>query len=273
MDGTAFSGLLVTVFGVDPALAAVLGRLLSFLLTVAALVLAYRLVRRLIDRLPGDTARVRTLMTLLVNLARWVLAFVLLVILLRELGVDVGALLVSAGVVGVAIGLGAQSLIRDLIAGLFVLFEGLIAVGDVIEVGGHRGTVESIGLRVTRLRQDDGSIRVVPNGALSDFVNLSSDWARAIVDIGVPREVDVSRALEALRRVGEEWAAATGAALATPEAQGIMRLTGGEMVLRLLVKVDPARRFEAEIELRRRIKDAFDREPWSTAVSRGSGAA
>jgi small conductance mechanosensitive channel len=258
-----FASLLVTMLGADPAVAAVLARLLSFAVTLVALVLAYGVVRRLIDRLPVDTPRVRTLATLLVNLVRWVLAFVILVILLRELGVDVGALLVSAGVVGVAIGLGAQSLIRDLVAGLFVLFEGLIGVGDVVEVGGHRGTVESIGLRVTRLRQADGAIRVVPNGALSDFVNLSSEWARAIVDVGVPRTVDVGRALDVLTRVGNDWAAATGAALATPEAHGIMKLEGGEMVLRLMVTVDPARRFDAEPELRRRIKEAFDREQWS----------
>jgi small conductance mechanosensitive channel len=176
----------------------------------------------------------------------------------------VQGLVVSAGVVGVAIGLGAQSLIRDLIAGLFILFEGLIAVGDELEVGGHRGTVEAIGLRVTKLRQPDGSIRVVPNGALTDFVNLSSDWARAIIDVSVPRTVDVDRALGVLRRVGEEWARTAGSPVASAEAHGIMKLSGGEMVLRLMATVDPARRFDAETELRRRIKEAFDREGWQS---------
>jgi moderate conductance mechanosensitive channel len=263
MDRAAFATLLVTAAHLEPTVAALVARVTSFVVTLIALLIAYAVVRRLIGRVPADTPRERTLSTLLVNLTHWVLAFVVLVILLRELGVDVGAILVSAGVLGVAVGLGAQSLIRDLIAGLFVLFEGLIAVGDVVEIGGQRGTVESIGLRVTKLRQVDGAIRVVPNGALSDFVNLSSDWSRAIVDVGVPREVDVEQALQVLRRVGDEWAAATGAALATPEAHGIMKFSGAEMVLRLLVKVDPIRRLDAEAELRRRIKQAFDRQGWS----------
>jgi len=110
----------------------------------------------------------------------------------------------------------------------------------------------------------DGALRIVPNGTLTEFTNFSSGWARAIVDVGVPREANVTRALEVLRRVGEEWAHDTSAALDPPRSQGIMKfIGGGDVVLRLVVRVEPGRRDEAEIELRRRIKDAFDHERWS----------
>ena len=236
-------------------------------LTIALLLIGYQIVLRLINRLVQrvaahhlDTARSRTLGSLLTSVVRWVLAFVVLVLVLGEVGVDVQAVVVSAGVLGLVIGLGAQALIRDLLTGIFLLFEGLVAVGDVIQVGAATGTVESIGLRVVKLRLQDGSLRIVPNGALTEFTNFSVGWGRAIVEVAVPRDVDVDRALVLLRRVGEEWARETGAALDAPAVEGIMRFSGGDAVLRLAVRVDAARRLDAENDLRRRIKAAFDRE-------------
>jgi small conductance mechanosensitive channel len=242
----------------------------SVVVTIVVLVVGYRVVLALIERLVAavserhpDALRSRTLGSLLTNLLRWVVAFVVLVLVLRELGVDVQAIVVSAGVIGIVVGLGAQALIRDLLSGIFLLFEGLLAIGDEIKVGDHVGTVESIGLRVTRMRLLDGAVRVVPNGALTDFANYSAGWARAIVDVGVPRTVDVERALAVLREVGEGWAVETHGALDPPSVQGIMRFSGaGDPVLRLMVRVEASRRLDAETELRRRIRHAFDREQW-----------
>jgi small conductance mechanosensitive channel len=255
-----------------PAVTTVLTRVAAIALTGALLLLAYSVVMRVIARLlvprEGEAAtshrlvRLRTVSSLVTNLVRWTLGFVVLVVILGELGVDVQALLVSAGVLGLALGFGAQTLIRDLITGIFLLFEGLIAVGDVVEVDGYRGTVEAIGLRVTKLRAVDGSLRVIPNGQLAAFSNLSRGWARAVVDVTLPREVPVDAALALLRRVGEEWARAGGPALEPPQTQGIIKFNGAETVVRLMVKVAPDRRLETEYELRRAIKDAFDRESW-----------
>ncbi len=254
----------------EPEAAALLARLMALALTIGALLVGYRVLVRVIERLTALPAgvrptsahaqRARTLAPLLTSIVRWGLAFVGLVIILGALGVDVRALLVSAGVLGVALGLGAQTFVRDVIAGIFLLFEGLVAVGDDVQVGDHAGTVEAIGLRVTQLRMLDGSMRVVPNGQLTDFTNRSRGWARVIVDVTMPRDVDVDWALAALRRAGEEWAAASGAALAPPETQGIMGWSGGDMQLRLMVKVDPSRRVEAEAALRRRVNDVVGRE-------------
>ena len=271
------AALLTRLFPIDPGAAPVVARVITIVITVAALFIAYRYILRFLERWltprPGEETspfhlvRSRTLVSLLMNLTHWFFGFVLLVTVLREMGIDVRALLVSAGVVGVAVGLGAQSLVKDVITGFFILFERLIAVGDTVEAGAYRGTVEAIGIRVTKLRLLDGALRVIPNGELTSFTNFSAGWARVIVDVAVSKDIPVDRALEVLQRVGAEWASATGTALETPEAQGIMKFSGDDMVLRLLAKVDPARRSDAEVELRRRIKDAFDRERWRIGAS------
>ena len=112
----------------------------------------------------------------------------------------------------------------------------------------------------------DGAIRVVPNGVLTDFANYSADWARAVVEVAVPRTVDIERALAVLREVADSWARETRAALEPPVAQGIIRFSGGgDAVFRLMARVEPGRRQDAELELRRRIRQAFDREQWVAA--------
>lgn len=232
--------------------------------------LAYRMVKLLIHRLlrpiagtSNDSAKAQRALTmgpLLESVARYTIAFVALVIILDRFGVDIKALLVSAGVIGLAIGLGAQSLVKDVITGFFLLFEGLIGVGDTIEVGSYTGVVESIGLRVTTLRTFAGALRIIPNGELTQFSNLSRGWGRAVVEVGVGYEEDVARALEVLDRVGKEWAASPSGrrALEPPQADGIIRFGDGEIVLRVHVKVDPQGRLAVEHELRNRIKAAFE---------------
>ena len=254
----------------------VIARLTAIVVTALVLLLAYRLVLRVIDRLlrgrsGHEAARLRTLATVLTSLTRWVVGFVAIAIVLRELGVDVLPVLVSAGVLGLAIGFGAQSLIRDVLTGFFLLFEGLLHVGDVVQIGAITGTVESIGLRITTIRLDDGALRVIPNGQLTEFTSLSTGGGvRALVDVPIAREVPVDRASAVLREVGEAWARESGAAaLESPPTVGIMGFSGGEVLLRLTMRVAPERRLAAEAELRRRIKAAFDREHWAPIGAAG----
>ena len=257
-----------------PGALALLSRLAAVLVTIAVLLIVYLVLTRFIERRlvvrEGDSAvsprllRLRTVSSLLTNVFRWLIGFVVLVVVLRELGVDVQALVVSAGVLGLALGFGAQSLVKDVITGIFLLFEGLIAVGDLVEVDSHQGTVEAIGLRVTKLRAFDGSLHVVPNGQLAAFTNRSRGWARAVVEITLPREVPVEAALGVLKRAGEEWARESDVALEDPQTHGVVRFNGAEAVLRLTAKVDSDKRLEAEYELRRRLKQAFEREKWPT---------
>src|SRR5205823_7566869 len=181
----------------EAATAHLIARLAAVAITGAVLLFAYRLVVRVIARLlrdrPGhEAARLRTFASLLTSLTRWVVGFVAVAIVLRELGVDVLPVLISAGVLGLAIGFGAQALIRDVITGFFLLFEGLIHVGDVVQVGSSTGTVESIGLRITTIRMDDGALRVIPNGQLTEFSSFSAG-VRAIVEVPVSRDVPIDR--------------------------------------------------------------------------------
>jgi moderate conductance mechanosensitive channel len=269
------------VTALPPAGLALLSRLTAVVVTIAVLLVAYVLLTRFIERRlaprEGEPAasprrlRLRTVSSLMTNVVRWVVGFVVLVVILRELGVDVQALVVSAGVLGLALGFGAQSLVKDVITGIFLLFEGLIAVGDVVEVDGHHGAVEAIGLRVTKLRAFDGSLHVVPNGQLAAFTNRSRGWARAVVEITLPREVPVEAALDVLKRAGEEWARESGA-LEAPQTHGIMRFSGADAVLGLTAKVESDKRLEAEYELRRRVKQAFEREKWPTVGPAQQGA-
>ncbi len=144
------------------------------LLTAAAMRLAPVLIRRALTARGGgvlDEVRRRTLQSLLESLTRYLLAFIALVMVLRELGVDATAVLASAGVVGIAVGLGAQTLIRDIIAGVLLISEDLLHVGDVITVDSRTGTVERIGIRTTQIRTADGEVWTIPNGRLEIFGN------------------------------------------------------------------------------------------------------
>jgi moderate conductance mechanosensitive channel len=230
--------------------------------------LGYRLVTVLIHRLlrplagatdyPVRAQRARTLGPLLTSVARYTMAFLVVVVVLQQIGIDVRALLVSAGVVGVAIGLGAQSLIRDVIMGLFILLENLIAVGDVITVGEHTGVVESVGIRVTKIRKFSGELRIVPNGELTAFGQHTAGWARLVVEVAVDYDEDVERALGVLAEVGKALAEARPAVvLEPPTAEGVLRFGQGEMILRLHARVVATEKFALELDARRRVKEAF----------------
>ncbi|MGH7263411.1 MAG: mechanosensitive ion channel family protein [Candidatus Rokuibacteriota bacterium] len=255
--------------GLGPRGTASLGRVMTILVTVLLGWIAYHAVTGLIHRLlrPQEgradytvrVQRARTLDPLLANVARYLIAFVVGMVVLQELGIDVRALMVSAGVVGLAISLGAQGLIKDVITGFFILFEGLLVVGDVIEVGPHSGVVEEVGLRITKIRKFSGELRIVPNSELAAFGHHTAGWARAVVEAGIPRHQDVQRALEVLEAAGRAFREAHPAAvLEPPRAEGIVRFGDGEAVLRLHARVDPVQRADLELDLRRRVKEALE---------------
>ncbi|MGH7318967.1 MAG: mechanosensitive ion channel family protein [Candidatus Rokuibacteriota bacterium] len=248
-----------------------LARLVTILGVLLLGWVAYRIVTALIHRVlrplegatdyPARIQRARTLGPLLSSSARYLVAFLVGMVVLQELGIDVRALIVSAGVVGLAIGLGAQSLIKDVLMGFFILFENLLAVGDVIEVGSHTGVVEAVGLRVTKIRKFSGELRIVPNGELTAFSHHTAGWARAIVEVGVPPDQEVTRALAVLELVGRAFQAAhAGTVLEPPAAEGIIRFGESALVLQLSARVDARQKGPLEHELRRRVKQTFDAE-------------
>jgi len=206
-------------------------------------------------------SRAKTLIPLLQSVSKYVIYFITGVIVLRELGIDTTAIIASAGVVGLAVGFGAQSLVKDVISGAFLLFEGVISVGDSINVGEHSGTVEVIGLRNIHLRKFSGELRVIPYGEVNSFGNFNRGYMRAIVEVGVAYEQDVEKGMKTLEEIANKWAEENkDIVLEPPVIQGILSLGSSEVTLRVAIKLKPLTHWGAERELKKRIKDTFDKE-------------
>jgi small-conductance mechanosensitive channel len=205
--------------------------------------------------------RTQTLSAILRGIAQTVIFFVGLMVALQQAGLNITPILASAGIVGIAVGFGAQSLVKDFFSGLMILLEDQFAVGDTIKIGDVTGTVESLTLRSTRVRGLDGALTVFPNGAISTVSNLSKDWTRAVLDVEVDYAEDVDRAmtimLDEARRLKEERG---GEMTDEPTMLGLDKVANGNLTLRLVVKTLPAKQAEIARELRRRVKVAFDRE-------------
>jgi small conductance mechanosensitive channel len=244
-------------------------------LTPIAAYVLLRLAGRLIARLerlaedddPSHTSdrekRAQTLGRTLrstVNVLIWAIAAMLV---LRDLGVDLAPILAGAGIIGLAMGFGAQTLVKDVISGFFLLLEDQYRVNDEVSIAGARGAVEHIGLRTTVLRDAEGRVHIVPNGAVSVVTNHTRGWARALLDVNVAYKEDTDRCFQVLRRVGSEIEADPefGPMLDGEfEYIGIEALADSAVVLRTGVRTRPEDRVAVLRELRRRVKQAFDVE-------------
>ncbi len=207
--------------------------------------------------------RANTMGTVLRSVSTGVIAVIVILMVLAELGLNITPLLASAGILGVALGFGSQSLVKDFLAGLFMIVEDQYGVGDVIDLGEAAGSVESVGLRVTRLRSLDGTVWYVPNGQVQRVGNQSQGWARAVLDVGVAYDEDIAHVQHILGRVGTElradpeWAPLV---MEDPEVWGVEALSADSVVVRLVVKTVPLEQWKVARELRHRIKSAFDAE-------------
>jgi small conductance mechanosensitive channel len=196
---------------------------------------------------------------------RYVTAIVISLIagmlVLSELGVSIAPILGAAGVVGIAIGFGAQSLVKDFFSGLFILLENQVRLGDVVEVGGKSGLVEEVTLRYVRLRDYDGNVHFVPNGSIAVVSNYTLDFAYAVVDAGVAYREDVDEALRVMHEVAEAMRrdAVFGLKIKEPaEMVGVERWDESALVLRVRFKVLPIEQWNVKREYLKRLKQAFD---------------
>lgn len=207
--------------------------------------------------------RATTLGSLLKSIVTAVIGVIVVVMALEILGYPVGPLIASAGIAGVALGFGAQNLVKDFLSGIFMLLEDQYGVGDVIDMGEASGTVEAVALRVTRLRAVDGTVWYVRNGEVIRVGNSSHGWARTVLDVKVAYEADTERARELLLSVARDVAADpewSGSVLEEPEVWGVEDLAADSVVLRLVVKTEPLQQWTLARELRERIKQTFDAE-------------
>ncbi len=228
-------------------------------------------LRRLRDRAPGvflDTgevnprsaARARTISTVLRSLCSAVIGTFALIYVLDAVGLDLGPLLAGAGVAGVAIGFGAQSLVRDFLSGIFMLIEDQYGVGDVVDVGEASGTVEQVTLRVTRLRDQNGTVWHVPNGQILRVGNKSQQWARAVVDVAVAPSTDLESAAAVIGEAADRvWSSAEAAAdvLDHPEVLGLEYLGPDAATIRVQGKTHPGAQWRVSRLLRVQVAEAL----------------
>ena len=204
--------------------------------------------------------RAATLGNLLQSIAEYVVWPIVAIMILSEVGLDIGALLATAGVAGLAIGFGAQTLVKDVIGGIFLLFDDIIHVGDLVNVGGTVGTVEEIGVRLVKVRAFDGELVMIPAGEIRTFGNKSMDWARVVVPVGLSYGQDVDAILPVMEEVAQQWAEEHRDILLeeSPQVQGLLDFGDSSVTARVVVQVKPGEQYAAERELRKRLKRAFD---------------
>ena len=219
---------------------------------------------RVEDLPPSDPKRQRafTLSGLLKSIAGYAIWAVAGIMVLSEIGLDIGALLATAGVAGLAIGFGAQTLVKDVIGGIFLLFDDVIRVGDLVTISGHTGTIESIGVRLIKLRKFDGELVMIPAGEVRTFGNKSIDWARIVVPVGLSYDQDIDAILPIMERVAQEWVDAHPDVVLeeTPQVQGLLDFGDSSVTARVVVKVKPGEQYAGERELRQRLKRTFDQQ-------------
>ncbi|HEX7276416.1 MAG TPA: mechanosensitive ion channel family protein [Acidimicrobiales bacterium] len=254
-----------------------------FRITVIIVVafLARRLLGRIIQRLvtgvqgrasavavgQGGTSvrgarRADTIAALLRSITGFAIWTIAAFMILGELGVNLGPLIAGAGIVGIAIGFGAQNLVRDFVSGIFMLVEDQYGVGDVIDVGPAVGTVEAVSLRTTRLRDVNGTVWHLPNGHIERVGNKSQQWSRALLDVEVSYQTDLTQATDVIKHTADTLCAEeefAGLVLAEPEVWGVEDLGADSVKIRLVLKTEPNQQFKVARELRARIKQAFDR--------------
>lgn len=193
-----------------------------------------------------------------VTFAVWLIA---LFMILGALGIDVGPLLAGAGILGIALGFGAQSLVKDFISGMFILVEDQFGVGDIVDLDQETsGVVEAVSLRTTRLRAVDGTVWHVPNGDIRRVGNMSQHWSRSLLDVEVAYSTDIEHAKAVIKHVADALWEADEAIIEEPEMWGVEQLAANGVVLRLVIKTTPSDQWRISRELRQRIKDAFDAE-------------
>ena len=234
---------------------------------------------------PGSTRRVqraKAMGSLLKSISSGVIAAVILTMMLSAVGLDIGPILASAGIVGVALGFGSQTLVKDFLSGIFMIFEDQYGVGDVVDLGdGLTGTVEAVSLRVTRLRDTNGTVWYARNGELLRVGNMSQNWARTVLDVQISAREDLVRVRRVLADVIHDlWQddEFDGVIIEEPEIWGIEAMTPDAITLRVTLKTAPMEQWRVARVLRERIKSRFDHEgiqapyPTSYVMNRTPGS-
>lgn len=250
---------------------------LRILLVVVIAFVALKLLYRLIDKLEARIAarsgafdsaletgrRLATIRNLLKHLAFIVIGGIAVMIVLREIGVDIAPIIAGAGIMGLAVSFGAQNLVRDIISGFFMIMEDQVRVGDAAVVNGIGGTVEELNFRTIVIRDLEGTVHVFPCGTVTQLANRSKGWARYVVDVTMSYREDVDRVAGVLRRVGDDLRKDPlfGVFILEPlQILGVDSFGSNGYVIRSMIKTLPLKQWDVGRELRKRIKNKFQTE-------------
>lgn len=247
------------ILGVAEALAKAVLVLVIARLAIKA---TFPLVDKMLRERGEDAAdrRVLTARTLLKSVLRYAIDFIALLSILDILNVPTRSILAGAGLVGLAVGFGAQQLVRDVISGFFVIFEDQFAVGEYITAGGVSGIVEEIDLRVTKIRDFSGDLHIVPNGSLGTVTNHCRGNMRVLIDVSVAYEEDLDRVLEVLEKECEAMATEIPDIREGPRVLGVSKLGDSAVSFRILARTAPMAQWAVERQMLKRLKQALDRE-------------
>jgi small conductance mechanosensitive channel len=200
----------------------------------------------------------QTLVPLLCSVSQYVLYVGSALVMLGVLGVDTTPILAGAGILGLAVGLGAQTMVADLVSGFFILFENQFLVGDYVQVGDAAGTVEAVGIRVTHIRDGQGKLHIIPNGQIKGVVSFSKGYVNAVVDLRVPAGTDLEGTFRAMTEAGRRLRQSHKEVLADTQIQGLVDLGTSEMTVRAVTKVRPGTHGMMQNEYRRLLKQVLD---------------
>ncbi|MBO1514594.1 mechanosensitive ion channel family protein [Metabacillus bambusae] len=235
------------------------GIIIAFLIVKAV---GSRIVNKMFQRLQErdniSAGRALTLQSLSLNILSYVLIFMFVVMVFEVFNYDATALLAGAGVIGLAIGFGAQGLVSDVVTGFFLLLEKQIDVEDYVTVASFDGIVEQVGLRTTQIRGFDGTLHYVPNREITNVSNHSRGNMRALVDIGISYDDDIDRAIAVLQTVCDKFAAEDASIVDGPNVLGVQALGASDVVIRILAKTENMKQWEVERNLRKAMKEALE---------------
>ncbi|MDQ0229545.1 mechanosensitive ion channel family protein [Metabacillus malikii] len=221
-----------------------------------------RVIRKLFQRFQEreniSAGRTLTLQSLSLNLFSYFLIFMFIVMVFEIFGYDATALLAGAGVVGLAIGFGAQGLVSDVVTGFFLLLEKQIDVEDYVTIAGFDGIIEQVGLRTTQIRGFDGTLHYVPNREITNVSNHSRGNMRALVDIGISYNDDIDRAITVLQEACEKYQATDETIVEGPNVIGVQALGSSEVIIRVIAKTENMQQWAVERNLRKALKEALE---------------
>jgi small conductance mechanosensitive channel len=260
MSSTVF-GVWLFSSGLRIAVIGVITYVIIRIIGVATRGLEHEISQRSSPNMAEQLKRARTLGGLVKNFLTFGVVALAALTTLRELNIDIMPILTGAGIVGLAVGFGAQTLVKDLISGFFLTLEDQVRVGDVVRIAGTGGLVEAINLRTVVLRDGEGAVHVFPNGSIDRLTNLTKDFSYAVLNIGVSYTQNVDKVIEVLGEIGRNLAADPAFApniLAPLEIPGVEDLGESQIKIQIRIKTIPTKQWDVGRELRRRIKQTFD---------------